>query len=295
MQELRSEREAGYGREMDLDRYLARIGLSGAPALTPEGIAALQQAQRFAIGFENLDIRLGRGIAIDSASVFDKLVVRGRGGYCFEQNRLFADALSALGLANRPLLARVRLGLASDAVPPRTHVCLLVTLDGRPWLADAGFGGSNVPPLPLEHGAQASTPDGARHRLLRVTPGGSWAGDWRLERAGAPGATDGRAADHGDWQAQYTFDLAQVAPDDLEQASHWTATHPSSRFTRLHVASIPLPDGFASLSDRELTVTRLGGTMRRTIADGADYGRTLRETFRIALCDDHVVRLPLFA
>jgi N-hydroxyarylamine O-acetyltransferase len=61
------------------------------------------------------------------------------------------------------------------------------------------------------------------------------------------------------------------------------------------VASIPLPDGFASLSDDELTVTRMGNTTRRTIVDTADYGRTLRETFRIALSDDDVARLPLFA
>jgi N-hydroxyarylamine O-acetyltransferase len=270
---------------MNLDRYLARVGLPEAPQPTPEGLAVLQQAHRQAIGFENLDIRRGLGIAIDGASVFDKLVGRSRGGYCFEQNRLFGDALSALGLASRPLLARVRLGVAPDSVPPRTHVCLLVTWGERAWLADAGFGGSNFPPLPLEHGARATTPDGARHRLLQVTPGGAVAGEWRLERAGPD----------GDWQAQYTFDLAEVAPVDLEQANHWTATHPSSRFTKLHVASIPLLDGFASLSDRDLTVTRLSGTTRRTIVDLADYGRTLRETFRIALSDDEVARLPLFA
>lgn len=280
---------------MDLDRYLARIELSAAPPPSPEGLALLQQAHRFAIGFENLDIQRGHGVAIDSASVFDKLVVRGRGGYCFEQNRLFADTLSALGIDNRPLLARVRLGLAPGTVPPRTHVCLLVTLNGRAWLADAGFGGSNLPPLPLEHGAEAMTPDGARHRLLRVSPGGALNGEWRLERAGPASATDGRAADHLDWQPQYTFDLAEVAPDDLEQANHWTATRPGSRFTTLHIASIPLADGFASLNERELTISRPGGVTRRSIEDHTGYGRTLRETFRIALTDDEVRQLPLFA
>jgi N-hydroxyarylamine O-acetyltransferase len=280
---------------MDLKRYFDRIGLPAAPLLTPAGLASLQQAHRFTIGFENLAIQLGEGIAIDSASVFEKLVARGRGGYCFEQNRLFSDVLSALGIDNRPLLARVRLGVAPEAVPPRTHVCLLVTLEGQHWLADAGFGGSNLCPLPLEHGAQAATPDGTLHRLLRVSPAGTLEGEWRLERAGAPSATDGRAADHLDWQAQYTFDLAQVAADDLEQANHWTATRPGTRFTTLHVVSIPLPDGFASLSDRELTISRPSGVTRRTIIDAMDYSRTLRETFRITLSEDEAARLPLFA
>jgi N-hydroxyarylamine O-acetyltransferase len=216
---------------MDIQTYLDRIGLAAAPAADAEGVAALQLAHRWAIGFENLDARLGRGIRIDSASVFDKLVARGRGGYCFEQNRLFADVLAALGVENRPLLGRVLLSVPDHTVPPRTHVLLLITLNGRPWIADAGFGGSYVPPMPLEHGAEAATGDGARHRLLRVGNCGSTGGEWRLERAGPVAATDGRGATHVGWQPQYVFDLAEVAPDDLEMCNHWTSTRPDTRFT----------------------------------------------------------------
>lgn len=279
---------------MNLDRYLTRIGLDAAPVPDAGGLAMLQAAHRMAIGFENLDIPLGRGIRIDSESVFDKLVMRGRGGYCFEQNRLYADALAALGLPNRPLLARVRLGLPAGATPPRTHVCLLAEVQGTPMLADAGFGGSNVPPLPLVDAAEALTDDGARHRLRRIGEAGSAGGQWLLERAGSPAATDGRAAPHADWQPQYTFDLSEVAADDLEQANHWTATRPGTRFTALHVASIPRADGFASMVDRELTMHHAGGTRRRVIADAPDYARTLREVFRIALGADEAAGLPLF-
>lgn len=279
---------------MDLDRYLARIGRDARPAPDAPGLAALQSAHRMAIGFENLDIRLGRGIRIDSDSVFDKLVTRGRGGYCFEQNRLYADALTALGVPNRPLLARVRLGLPEGVTPPRTHVCLLAEVQGTPMLADAGFGGSNVPPLPLQDGAEAQTADGARHRLRRIGEAGSTGGQWLLERSGSPAATDGRAAPHDGWQPQYTFDMSEVAQDDLEQANHWTATRPGTRFTSLHVASIPQAEGFASMVDRELTVHHAGGTERRVIADAGDYARTLREVFRIALPAEESANLPLF-
>lgn len=280
---------------MDISRYLARIGLASAPPPSSAGLAAVQAAHRLAIGFENLDIRLGRSIAIDARSVFDKLVLRGRGGYCFEQNRLFSDALAAIGIANRPLLARVRLMAAPGATPPRTHVCLLALIEGEPWLADAGFGGSNLPPLALVDGAEATTPDGARHRLSRVGPGGTLDGEWRLERAGPHTATDGRAADHLNWQPQYTFDLAQVAPEDLEQANHWTSTRAGTRFTTLHVASIPLVDGFAALSERDLTITRNGRVETRTICSPVEYAATLRDLFRIALSDEDAARLPLFA
>lgn len=280
---------------MDIDAYLARIGFSQRPEPTPGALVALQAAHRQAIGFENLDIALGRPIRIDSETVFGKLVTRGRGGYCFEQNRLFADALSAFGMANRTLLARVRLGLPHDVTPPRTHTLLLVEVEGVSWIADAGFGGSYVPPLRMVDGAQGVTADGARHRLRRTGERGELAGEWLLERAGPAGATDGRTAPHSDWQAQYTFDLSEVAPDDLEQANHWTSTRPATRFTTLHVASIVLPDGFAALTDRQMTVHRAGQGRTRTIADAQDYARTLRKTFRIALGDEEAARLPLFA
>jgi len=91
----------------DLSAYLDRIGLKQPPPATAEGLAQVQRAHRLAIPFENLDVILGRGIRIDSASVFAKLVTARRGGYCFEQNRLFEDALIALGFTVRPLLARV--------------------------------------------------------------------------------------------------------------------------------------------------------------------------------------------
>ena len=279
---------------MDLDRYFARIGMENRPEATPEGLAVLQAAHRQAIGFENLDIPLGRGIRIDGVSVFDKLVAKERGGYCFEQNRLYADALTALGIANRPLLARVRLGNPMGITPPRTHVLLLVELDGRQWIADAGFGGSFVPPLPLEDGAEATTADGAGHRLRKTGIAGSLVGEWLLERAGPASATDGRSAPHGDWQPQYTFDLGEVAPDDLEQGNHWTLTRPDTRFTTLRVASIALPEGFAALTDRQMTVYSGGTSETRTIADVADYARTLREVFRIALAEEDAARLGLF-
>jgi len=279
-----------------LSAYLARIGLDAPPPVSAEGLGALLAAHRRAIAFENLDVRLGRPIRIDGDSVFDKLVTRRRGGYCFEQNRLLADMLREMGYPLRPLLARVRLGAAADAVPVRSHVTLLVTLEGQPWIAEGGFGGSDLPALPLVDGAQAASPaDGARHRLRRVGDPGTLAGEWLIERAGPHGATDGRAAPHEDWQPQYSFDLAHVAPDDLEQCNHWTSTRPGTRFTTLHIASIVLPDGFAAMTDRALTLHRGGVKTEQAIATPADYARTLRDVFRIAFSETEATALPLFA
>ena len=109
----------------DLAAYLARIRLGARPTLDHYGLAAMQRAHRLAIPFENLDIRLGRGVAIDSDAVFAKLVTAKRGGYCFEQNRLFADALDALGFtaaSGYSFLPRLLLQRASGA--PNIDVAL---------------------------------------------------------------------------------------------------------------------------------------------------------------------------
>ena len=87
----------------DLDSYLARIALPSRVTVDAEGLGRLQWAHRQAIPFENIDVRLGRAIAIDSAGGFAKLVTAKRGGYCFEQKRLFLDALASHGFHTRPL------------------------------------------------------------------------------------------------------------------------------------------------------------------------------------------------
>ena len=277
-----------------LEAYLSRIGLNRVPDANADGVAQIQFAHRRSIAFENLDIPLGLGIAIGSAAVFDKLILRGRGGYCFEQNRLFSDMMDAAGIANRPLMARVLLQSPADDPPPRTHVLLLALLEGRAWIADAGFGGSMVPPLPLEDGAHAVTPDGAAHRLRRIGEAGMLPGEWLLERAGPPAATDGRAAPHTDWQAQYAFDLAQVAPMDLEMGNHWTSTRHGTRFTSLVIASIVSSHGFTALTGRHVRACDGGITRERMISDVADFGEILAGEFGLMLNDADVARLWSF-
>ena len=262
----------------DLDAYLARIHLSQRPAADAGGLAELQHAHRLAIPFENLDIRLGRRIRIDSESVFSKLVTAKRGGYCFEQNRLFADALAALGLEARPLLARVWLG-ASDT-PGLTHMLLLVTIDGQDWIADAGFGGCYIPPLPRIDGGAALGPDGAEY-CVRVE-----SDNWIVERR-ADGHNQG-------WQPQYSFTLATVAPIDLAMSSHWTATAPSTRFVDFVVVSVALPRGFASLSDRTYKRQVAGEENSAVIDDPRVYRLRLSMMFGIDLTADEVAALGLF-
>ncbi len=277
-----------------LATYLARIGMGPGVAADAATMTRLQFAHRTTIPFENLDIALARPVTCESDVAFAKLVERRRGGFCFEHNRLLSDMLTAAGFDNRILLARVLLG--NPAAPtPRTHCLVLVKFGEDRWITDAGFGGSYAPPMRLRDGETSGTGDGARHRLIRIGNDGDLPGAWLLERQGPRLATDGRVQSDDAWEPQYAFDLAQVADADLALGCHWSATHESSRFTNLTVASICLPDGFASLVDRQLTVWRKGaGTDRRTLDTPDAYREALSQVFGIALETADIARLPLF-
>lgn len=271
---------------LDLDAYLARLGLGLPPLADAAGLFTVQRAHRLSIPFENLDVRLGRGISLDPDHVFEKLVQRRRGGYCFEHNQLFLRALTAIGFDARPLLARVWLGTAE--LPPKTHTINLVRIDGEDWIADAGFGGSYAPPMKLFDGSQASGPDGAEHRLTRSEDHG-----WLLERRGDPRATDGRSG-NPDWQPQYSFTLEQVATPDLEVANHWTSTRPGVRMTSFSIVSLCLPSGFATLTDRHYTRRNGDQYVEADLDSPTAYRLRLNFVFGVVLDEVEVMGLGLF-
>jgi N-hydroxyarylamine O-acetyltransferase len=198
----------------DLDRYLARVGFTGERSPTLATLERLHLAHATAIPFENLDVRLGRPIRLDLPSLEAKLVARRRGGYCFEQNTLFAAMLRALGFTVDTLEARVR-PPGATAVLPRTHMALRVRLPEGDRLADVGFGCDGpLAPVPFD-----GTP---------VERGGAW---HRLERE-PDGAWVLRGRDGGDWTDLYAFGETPALPIDFVVANHFTSTWPESPFVK---------------------------------------------------------------
>ncbi len=82
---------------MDIDAYLRRIGLDERPPANLSGLKALHAAHLRAIPYENLDVQFGRPVTIERPAIFEKIVGRHRGGWCYEMNGLFGWALDALG------------------------------------------------------------------------------------------------------------------------------------------------------------------------------------------------------
>ena len=125
---------------MDIDLYLQRIGFEGQAEASLECLFALQKAHMLNVPFENLDVYMGRPLSLDPDDLFDKIVHKNRGGYCFELNTLYGAALREIGFEVTPLLARVWLRNPPQ-VPPLTHMLHKVAIDGEAYISDVGFGG----------------------------------------------------------------------------------------------------------------------------------------------------------
>ena len=74
-------------------------GYSDAPTLTLETLQVLHWLHPAAITFENLDPLMKRPVRLHVDIAYDQLVAQRRGGYCYEQNTLFAAILRSLGYA----------------------------------------------------------------------------------------------------------------------------------------------------------------------------------------------------
>jgi N-hydroxyarylamine O-acetyltransferase len=218
---------------LDLDAYLARIGLSGQPSL-----AELHRAHVTSIPFENLDPRRGIPVSLAPEDLERKLVQQRRGGYCFEQNLLLAAALEALGggrVQVERLLARVRAGAPPGSQRPRTHLVLRVRGEEGDWHADVGFGrGTLFEPIPFGPGGPYEQ-FGWRYRVIEEGP--------QLVL---------QTAQQDEWVDLYAFVPEPVPFIDIETSNWFTSTHPRSPFVTGLIVSTQRPDGTrVSLSDWE--------------------------------------------
>ena len=136
-----------------LAAYLARIGYAGPIEPTTDVLYAVHRRHLLAIPYENLDIHLGRELSLNLPAIFDKIVTRRRGGWCYEMNGLLAWALREMGFD---------VTLLSGA--EGKHLVLRVQLE-QAWLADVGYGNGILEPLPLIEGEH--TQHGFVFRLSR--------------------------------------------------------------------------------------------------------------------------------
>jgi len=253
---------------MNIPAYLTRMNYSASVKPDAETLHGLQSAHLLSIPFENLDIGLNQPIQLSEEALWDKIILRKRGGFCYELNGLFARFLKQIGFDVTYLNARVfnregKPGIDFD------HLALLVKIPQEPtrWLADVGFGDSFTEPLSFEMGNEQV--QGLRSYWLEQTTEGyiTWQKNY-----------------DGTWERQYFFDLQpHNFPDEYEAACLYHQTSPKSSFTRPSIISRATPEGRISLEDGSLIITTNGQREERLVPDREEYQALLKEHFGVVL------------
>lgn len=239
---------------LDLDAYFARISYTGPRTVSLATLDGIHRRHAETIPFENLDIQLGRRIAVDLPSVERKLVRDRRGGYCFEQNTLLAAALRVLGFEVTVMLGRVRWMVPDDVPTPLVHAFLRVeTPDAGPHLADVGFGSMTLY-RPMRWETDTPQPCGLEPRRLARR------GDLLVHQA-----LIGEK-----WGDVYSFSPSAALGIDLEVSNWFTCAHPDSAFLKNLRASRTLADRRFTLVNSEFKIRHADGRVESRAIASAD-------------------------
>jgi N-hydroxyarylamine O-acetyltransferase len=245
----------------EIATYLDRIGYRGRVEPTLECLREIHRGHAFSIPYENIDVQLGIPLDRSIGRIFDKLVVRRRGGWCYEMNGLLGWALTAIGFRIMPVAAGILRVERGDAALGN-HLVLLVELERRLYLADLGMGDGMREPIPLEPGI---------HNQGRL--------DFTLE---AIGDGDWRFHSHAfGYPPNYDF---RVEPADemlLDAKCHSLQTVPESVFVQNLICQRMEPETVTCLTGRVLRHKAEERTVKQLLNTPDELAHTLASVFGI--------------
>jgi len=222
--------------------------------------------------FSSVGCRLGEDLPLDFESLHHRLVVRRRGGYCFEQNGLLYRVLEELGFSPELYLARVIYN--QDTHPGLTHRITMVEHEGRRYVLDVGFGplGPRIP-VPM---SEIESNDG--EKVFRIS-----------ERR--PGEYHMQVFKDGDFFSLYRFELARYGQADCELGHFYSHRHPDAAFVNHLVASLIQESETRSLRDLEYWVIQKSGIQNWKIRDSEQLRRILVGELGVQVTEEESLRL----
>lgn len=249
---------------MNAREYLARIrALPDHLEPGDESLRFLQRRHLLSVPFENLDIHWRRHIVLDIDRFYEKIVVKRRGGFCYELNGLFNEVLTALGFQTRLVSARVFNG--SEYGPEFDHAAILVSIGDDEYLTDVGFGDFTTEPLRFSLGAEQQDPEGVF--VIRRFD------DDYLEVAKRKG---------NEWVSQYIFKDVERNLSEFAEMCDFHQYSPDSHFAKGKVCSLLTENGRKTLTSSALIVTADGNRSEIEISSEAEFDETLIREFGLA-------------
>ena len=231
--------------------YFKRIGLEMPETIVPDSalLKKLQFAHCTTVPYENLDIIRGIPLSLDPDDLYEKVVVRGRGGFCFELNGLFGWLLRQLGYEVTDVAARYLRG--ESTIPMRRHRVLIVRAVDGLWCGDVGIG-EVCPryPLRLEEGLEQTQFDEC-YRFDK-DPFLGWV---LMDKY------------HGEWRRFYSFTEEPQLDVDFIAPTFYCEKHPDSPFFPDEMFSLKTPEGRITLDGHVFKEFRNGEVTVKELSD----------------------------
>jgi N-hydroxyarylamine O-acetyltransferase len=218
--------------------------------------------------FCSIGPRLGLDLSLDLNSLFDRIVLQKRGGYCFEQNGLLFEILEELGFSVKPYLARVIYN--QDTHPGLTHRISIVECEGEKYVVDVGFG-----PLGPSAPVKFSREDGSSFRISAPKEN-----EFHMQ-----------TLKDGVFFSLYKFELAHYGQADCEIGHFFSHKHPKAVFVNNLVASRIMKDEIRSLRNQEYWILRPSGDVRQIIENPKQLHQILTEQFDILITETESIDL----
>ena len=254
--------------DKNLAAYMDRISYHGPLLPTLQVLDDLHKAHVTTICFENINPFLKLPLSVDLNDIFRKLIIEKRGGYCFEQNLLFAAVLQKIGFRLDMLTARVVFNITQ--LPPRTHMLLKIYEKNRTWLADVGFGTKGILlPLLME---PEFRPRHFAGRTFRVQSRGRF----RILQS----------IIHNTWTDLYIFSHEPQEWIDYKMANHYVSTHPDSKFTQMLIMQIHTETSQITLKGNEIIETRGGYLIKKTMVNRKSMADLFKTIFNLHLAPE---------
>jgi N-hydroxyarylamine O-acetyltransferase len=254
---------------MEIERYLERIGYKGNTRPTLELLTLLQKKHLLSVPFENLDIHYKVPIVLDTRDIFEKVITRRRGGFCYELNSLFGELLKSIGFDVKMISARVFNQEKQIFSPEFDHLAIIAKIDSIDYLTDVGFGEFAFTPLKIELNTIQDDERGA----------------FMIERFDDRYYKVAKRVNEN-WIPEYMFTLKERDLSAFEEMCQYNQTSALSHFTQNKFCSLATEKGRITVTANKIKITEGATVTELAITSEKEFLEALDRYFHIGLSDN---------
>lgn len=249
---------------MNIEAYIKRINYKGNLIPNLEVLKHLQKSHLLNVPFENLDIHYKSPIDLNFDKFYQKVVEKGRGGFCYELNGLFDRLLQKLGYNTKIISARVYDNKKNEFGAEYDHLAIIVEINQKEYLVDVGFGEFTFYPLKLEIDNIQSDPRG----------------NFVIEKYDNDYLKVSKIKEETK-SFEYIFTMKKRALSEFTEMCNYHQTSANSHFTQKKLISRPTESGRVTITGNTLKITEGSEIIEEHQFNNKDFGKYLLNYFNI--------------